>query len=389
MNERGKMRVLVVTRNLPPLWGGMEQLNLHMIQELAKSSVVCVVGPAGSSEGIAPSVEVLEVPLRPLSWFLVCALFKTLKLALRWQPDVVLAGSGLTGPIAWLGAWVSGARSAAYVHGLDVAVPNRLYRYLWLPALGRIDRVIANSRATAELALRAGLDLSKIKIVNPGVSMPSRLTDESDRARLRSEKKWDRRPLLLSVGRLTSRKGLREFVTEVLPNIAFQYPDVLLLIVGDVPVNSLHAEVQTIESIQAVAVQAGVDRNIEFMGVIRDRAQLARIYQAADLHVFPIRDIPNDPEGFGMVAIEAASYGLATVAYATGGVVDAVADGVSGYLLPPGDGAAFAKTVARLLDQPLPLEPIRAFAEQFDWARFGKRISMALFNDSPLEVSLQ
>lgn len=39
------------------------------------------------------------------------------------------------------------------------------------------------------------------------------------------------------------------------------------------------------------------------------------------------------PENFGMVAIEAAAHGLPTVAFATGGIVDAVKDGVSGYLV--------------------------------------------------------
>ena len=352
-----------------------------MVDELAQRAVVRVVGPSGSAEGMPTGVEVLEVQLRPLSRFLLNAFSKTIKLARRWRPDVVLAGSGLTAPIAWWAARASGAKSAAYVHGLDVAVANTLYRCFWVRALRRMDCVIANSRATAQLAQHAGIDPAKIKIVNPGVSLPNRSIDRDAAARLREEKKWGTRSLLLSVGRLTSRKGLREFVEDVLPKIVSRRPDVLLLIVGEAPADSLHAAIQTAESIQLAASKAGVAGNLEFLGVVTDRDRLATIYETADVHVFPVRSIPNDPEGFGMVAIEAAAHGLPTVAYATGGIADAVAEGVSGYLLKPEDGMAFADTVERLLNQPFPDEAIRTFAKRFDWGRFGNEIWQALFED--------
>ncbi len=41
-------RILLITRNLPPLVGGMERLNWHMADELAKQAEVRVVGPSGS-----------------------------------------------------------------------------------------------------------------------------------------------------------------------------------------------------------------------------------------------------------------------------------------------------------------------------------------------------
>ncbi|WP_425480196.1 glycosyltransferase family 4 protein [Dyella monticola] len=365
---------------MPPLWGGMEQLNWHMVDELSKRASVCLVGPVGSRQGIPDGVDVLEVALEPLPWFLLNALAKATKLARRWDPDIVLAGSGLTAPIAEFAARTSRAKSAAYVHGLDVAVDSMLYRKVWIPALRRLDCVVANSRATAQLAKVAGVNSAKIKVVNPGVTISHHRSEDVDRGvNLRAEKKWNDRPLLLSVGRLTNRKGLREFVVNVLPSILEHCPNALLVIVGGAPMNSLHAKAQTVESIQAAAASAGVADHLEFMGVVTDRVRLASIYQAADVHVFPVRDIPNDPEGFGMVAIEAAAHGLPTVAYATGGVVDAVAEGISGHLVPSGDGRAFADAVLALLSRPLPGEGIQDFANHFDWSCFGKKISTALF----------
>ena len=378
MIEGFRPRVLLVTRNMPPLWGGMEQLNWHMVEEFAKWASVCVVGPTGSRKDIPDGVDVVEVPLEPLPLFLLNALVQTIKLARRWRPDIVVAGSGLTAPVAEFAARVSQAKSAAYVHGLDVAVDNMLYRKLWVPALRRLDNVVANSRATAQLAKNAGISWARISVVNPGVTIPNLQEDGDALANLRMEKKWNGRPLLLSVGRLTNRKGLREFVVEVLPRIVDCRPDVMLVVIGGAPTNSLHAESQTIESIKAAAANVGVADHLEFLGVITDRARLASIYRTANVHVFPVRDIPNDPEGFGMVALEAAAYGLPTVAYATGGVVDAVAEGISGHLVPCGNGAAFAEAVLTLLNEPLPSERMVGFAKKFDWNYFGNKITTAL-----------
>jgi phosphatidylinositol alpha-1,6-mannosyltransferase len=162
--------------------------------------------------------------------------------------------------------------------------------------------------------------------------------------------------------------------------IARAQPDVQLVIVGDAPAQALYAQAQTPESILAAAQAAGVAQNVRLLGNIDEQA-LHDAYFGADLHVFPVRALPGDPEGFGMVAIEAAAHGLPTVAYATGGVVDAVADGVSGRLIPPGDVAGFAQAVLALLAAPPALERCRGFAERFAWSEFGQKVVESLVDD--------
>lgn len=106
-------RILLITRNLPPLVGGMERLNWHMAHELAKHAQVKVIGPSGAAAIKPAAVALDEAPLKPLPLFLGIAFFKALWLALRWRPTVVLAGSGLTAPLAWLVGKACGARTAA------------------------------------------------------------------------------------------------------------------------------------------------------------------------------------------------------------------------------------------------------------------------------------
>lgn len=366
------MRILVVTRNFPPLCGGMERLNWHLVEQLSQRFEVQVIAPDGAAGHVCHGVTVTEVPLRPLWRFLTAGCLQTVRQAIAWKPEVVLAGSGLTAPLALLAARASGARAMAYVHGLDLTVSHPVYRMLWRPALRRLDRVIANSSPTQQLARDIGI-AADIAIVHPGVSVPGSVRPESAQL-FRAAHGLGDGPILLSVGRLVERKGLREFVRDVLPGIVAKRPAVQLVVIGTEPANSLHASVQTVESIRAVAVDAGVEQHIHFLGQVSD-GQLAMAYAAADVHVFPVRCIPGDPEGFGMVAVEAAAYGTPTVAYATGGVVDAVSEGKSGRLVAPGNTTELCQAVVSVLDQPPDAEGVVDFARKFSWERFGCRIA--------------
>ena len=404
MRDSRKLRILLVTRNLPPLVGGMERLNWHMADELSKTADVRVIGPSGSAAVGPAGVAVREARLQPLWKFLLQARALARREARTWKPDIVLAGSGLTAPLARSAARLCRAKTCVYVHGLDVAVRHPVYRAVWLRAIRGMGCVIANSHATAELCRSVGVDPARIAIVHPGADLPAEATDQITRgmessfrrepessasaseivvtgsaARFRLAHRLGDRPLLLSVGRLSTRKGLREFVSYALPRIVAARPEALLLVVGDAPKQALHAEAQTPESIRAAAEAAGVAEHLLFLGVITDYAELGAIYRAADVHVFPVRQIPGDPEGFGMVAVEAAAHGLPSVAFATGGIVDAVAEGRSGRLVPPGDYAALSDAIIATLAERESLRPsCIEFARRFAWPEFGMQLQRHL-----------
>lgn len=379
-------RILLVTRNLPPVVGGMERLNWHMADELSRGAEVHVIGPAGSAGRRPEGVELTEVPLRPLWKFLAASAFQAQRIARDWRPDFVLAGSGLTAPAAYLSAKVARARSAAYIHGLDITVRHPIYQGGWLPAIRRIDSIMVNSTATRMLAMDAGIRSERICIVPPGVTLPDQPASDAVRqAFLDRHDLWGRR-ILLSVGRLTSRKGLREFVRHALPHIVESRPDTTLVVIGDAPGHALSAEAQTPRSILDTAHDAGVARHVKLLGVVEDET-LSAAFACSAVHVFPIRDIPGDPEGFGMVAIEAAAHGLPTVAFATGGVVDAVAPGRSGHLVASGDYQALARAVLQVLAGPSDAwyDSAVSFARGFAWPVFGDRLRASL--QCPVHVS--
>lgn len=372
-------RILLVTRNLPPLVGGMERLNWHMADELSRHADVHVVGPAGAARHCPQAVELTEVPLRPLWKFLAASALQARRIARAWRPDIVLAGSGLTAPAAYLSARAVRARSAAYIHGLDITVRHAVYQGCWLPAIRRIDTILVNSTPTRSLAIDAGVSAGRISIVPPGVALREQPASDTARRVFLDRYDLQGRRILLSVGRLTSRKGLKEFVLQALPQVVVRHPDATLVVIGDVPGQALSAEAQTPRCILEAAQQAGVAGHVKMLGVVDD-ATLDAAFDCSSVHIFPIRHVPGDPEGFGMVAIEAAAHGLPTVAFATGGVVDAVASGRSGLLVAPGDYRALAQAVSQVLAGRSDAwrDGAVGFARGFAWPVFGDRLRASL-----------
>jgi phosphatidylinositol alpha-1,6-mannosyltransferase len=354
----------------------MERLNLQLARELSNGNTLEVVGPIGSAEFLPENASVIECALKPLSRFLVGAFFATLRSVLRQRPSFVIAGSGLCAPYAWIAARLCGARSGVYLHGLDIVARSLVYQNVWLRFIRNCDVCIVNSHNTASLARDAGISSDRIHVIHPGVHIPEALPESAAIEVFRHSKEWVGRRVLLSVGRLTERKGLIEFVESVLPLIVARYPDVLLVVIGNDAPDALHRTARSVlASVQEKVAGLNLEANVSFYGEVSD-AEVANAYAAADVAVFPVRHTPGDVEGFGMVAIEAAAYGLPTVAFAVGGVPDAVSNGISGFLVNPGDNRGFADAVCHVLAAGRGAFEMssRTFASGFKWSAFGKRV---------------
>jgi phosphatidyl-myo-inositol dimannoside synthase len=375
----GRPQLLLVTRNLPPLRGGMERLNARMALELAQRYEVTVLAPKGSSP-LGDDITLRTSPVGGLAGYLAWAAFASVLEAVRSRPTWVLGGSGLVAPVVWLAARIARARMALYVHGLDLVVDHGLYRLAWLPFIRRADRIIANSANTAQLARDVGVPHARVRVVNPGTSLPEVTLHAEQIDAFRAGRGLVNARILLSVGRLTARKGLAAFVDRILPRIVSGTPSAVLVVIGDDAQDALAGGDTSQRALaQAAASRHGLQDHVRFLGPV-DEEELVAAYAASDVHVFPIREVRGDVEGFGMVAIEAAAHGLPTVATRVGGVPDAVAEGASGFLVAPDDPDAFVRVVNVVLDAGRDAYSAQArdFAAAFAWPRFGEGVRSAL-----------
>lgn len=373
-----KNSILIITRNLPPLIGGMERLNWHIADELSKEHHVTMISHTEAQKQAPKNAKFYGVQLNPLPLFLVLAFIKTFWVCLIQRPDILFAGSGLTAPIVTFWAKIFRKKSIVYIHGLDIGTNNKLYNLLWIPFIQSASKIIANSSPTYDICLKKGISEKKLSIIHPGVSFPPKPRDEQLIQKLKNQYDLYDKKILISVGRLTERKGLNEFIDLSFFEIVKNTPNTVLVIIGDTPKQSLNKNLQSKELILATAKKYDAENNIIFTGNIGDEEVLSSFYYLADLHIFPVKHIPSDPEGFGMVAIEAAAHGTPTVAFATGGVVDAVKQNESGWLVEKNNYDVLAKQVIEALQQSKNFEQCKNFAKEFEWGKFGGQINRVM-----------
>jgi L-malate glycosyltransferase len=122
-------------------------------------------------------------------------------------------------------------------------------------------------------------------------------------------------------------------------------------------------------ALRSKAESLGLAPSVEFLGRVPN-SDVPAILQNLDIVVMP--SICH--ESFGVAALEASACGLPVVASRVGGIPEAVVDGVTGVLVPPGDAASLADACVRLIQDPAERRRMgdagrRQVLERFDWQR--------------------
>ncbi len=343
----------------------------HTVEQLSVDWACDLVGPAGCASHLSGMNGIVELPGGMVPFLLRAAVH----LALRTRgADLVLASSGVMAPLAWLAARRSACPYVVWIHGLDIVYGNAVYRALALPAIRAAHRVVANSRHTAQLAIAAGIDQARIRVIHPGVEAAGAIPETATRD-FAARRGLADHPLMLFVGRLIERKGVVEFVEYVLPTILRSCPEARFLVIGAEPGYGDRPSGPYRERIRAAAMRAGVGPAVLLAGELPDE-ELQLAYATADVLAFPVIECAGDVEGFGMAAVEAAAHGTPTVAFAVGGVPDAVSAD-NGVLVRPGDYAGMAAAILGVLRETGAQDSAqrcREHAQACGWDRYGAAV---------------
>ncbi len=358
----------------------MEKLNLHICQALAKIYDVSVAGPKDSSN-FHEQKSFVEFSAAPLWLYILSSWIKTAWLALKNKPDLVFCGSGAAILAGFFSAKITGATLVCYLHGLDIIADSVIYQNVFVPLIKKSDLILVNSNHSKKLAISAGVDSKKINILSPGTALPSMVNRVFLEECFRQEYNLETNPFLLIVGRLTPRKGIQEFIINVMPNLIVEYPKLNLLIVGGDSLESIKKHAGIRDQLHQLIESMGLQENIRFLGSVSDEKLSAAFFSAKAL-IFPVLEIKNDVEGFGMVAIEAAAHGLPSVGFSVGGVPDAIGHGKSGWLVPSGEYENMEQKIKAILNSKLSAEltedVITNYAKQFEWSQFEEKLKTVL-----------
>lgn len=370
------MGILVITWNYPPRRGGMENLIAGLCDGLRENHRVEVI--TAYADGCKNEGSAVHRPSRPGLWAFFLYSLRQGAALLRGDPSlrVIFGGSVLVTPIVLLLARWFHRRAAVQAHGLDLIYPNQIYQWLIVRWLRRVDRVIANSNHSASLALGKGVLKSALAVIPPGVDWQRfQVTESADG--LKQARSLDGKKIILFVGRLARRKGLKEFIEQALVQIIKEVPEACLIIVGDNPTESLAHRDDGAAEIRRTIAALNLSDQVCWRGAVADD-ELAETFALCDLLVLPVLALPDDVEGFGIVALEAAAAGKPVVATAVGGIPDAVAHGQSGLLVAPGDYRELSRAIIGLLNDDAKRQRMGKFASQraateFSWATIVAR----------------
>lgn len=378
-----KIRVLLITRNFPPLTGGMERLMQNMSHGLAEYTELTIIGPRGCAKYTPKDVQVHEAG-SSLVPFLVVSLLYALRACRKKKFDLAIGGSGLVAPALLVLRGIFGCKTMIYVHGLDLVVNSWVYQRIFLACLRRLDTIVANSGNTRRIALDRGVP-PRIVVVNPGTSLPEAL-DSNTRTNLLKPYDIPFKKIMIFVGRMTQRKGLSRFIECSLPHIIASEPDSGLVIIGDNADQALTKNGER-ENVLDQVERMQLGSSVLFLGQISD-IELQACYASASVQVFPIVDVPGDIEGFGMVAIEAAANGTPTVAFNVGGVADAISKS-NGDLVEPGEYDQFSQAVLGYLRQThFNSQQCIDHAKQYSWEQFNKKLAKVILSPGEFETYL-
>lgn len=315
------------------------------IEAAAKEYAVTVICNSAEQyllQGLSARVIVLPIQRKPSPWSDLLVLLRLFFLFRGERFDIVHSIMPKTGLLAMLASCLAGVPVRIHTFTGQVWVTKRgLQRWL----LKRFDKlicrfascVLADSPSQQSFLLEEGvLSSSKARVIGAGsicgVDTKRFVPSAETRQRVRRELgiAQDAR-VILFVGRLNLDKGMRELAA-AFGSLIDSHLNTELLLVGT------EEDVSFREMLDLCPSARGHMRHLSFT------AAPERYMAAADVFC-----LPSYREGFGMTIIEAAACGLPCVASRIYGITDAVADGETGLLVPPGDVPALGQSLNRLV----------------------------------------
>lgn len=194
-----------------------------------------------------------------------------------------------------------------------------------------------------------GLKRYRTAIIAPAALEPERLRSFPPVPDIRARQNLPDGPLFVTVARLQEYKG-HKYLLYAIPEVLKRCPEAVFAIVGE----ARGAEQEAyLEGLKADCERLGIAERVKFLGYVSE-ADLIALYREATALVHPALF-----EGFGLVLVEAMAVGAPVIAAASDGPRGFIVEGENGLLVPIRDGAALAKAIIRVLENPRLADTLR------------------------------
>ena len=356
---------LVATRNFPPELGGMQNLMEGLSIALLNHGPVKVF--ADNIDNADSYDQNSKLSIERISGFKIFRKYRKANLIKDFIKNNNLRAS-------FFDHWKSienidesvlkKTKSFCLIHSKEINhLPGSSLNKRTVKALNKADHVIANSHFTKELAIKIGVKVEVIKIINPGCNYPIPVTDEA--------KKFAKKiygassPKLITVSRLDGRKSHKSILMTI-KNLLPKFPNLKYVSVGDGDERN---------NLEKLKKELGLENEVKLIFNSSEQEKVA-LLESSDIFVMPSVVYKKSVEGFGITYIEAASYGKPSIGGLYGGEKDAIKNGQTGYLCDGNDLNSLYETLLKILKNNHYKElgeNALQFSKNFNWKKVIKK----------------
>jgi len=346
---------LIITRSFPPELGGMQSLMWGLARELSNNFMIKVFADYVEKhkefdEQVTFSIERVGGP----------------KLLRKYRKayliDEYIRNGKVNGIIAdhWksLEHLKTEKKKYCLIHGKEInhakgsAINKRL-----LKVLNNVEKVIANSKYTKNLAINVGVKEENIIVINPGID-PIKDLDQKSLDKVESLLKV-KTPRLITVSRFDKRKN-HEKVIMALRNLKQIYPDIVYICIG-------HGDEE--ENIKDLVKELDLEGQTMFFKDISEDLKNALVAKS-NIFVMPSTIYKSSVEGFGIAYTEAAQFSIPSIGGKDGGASDAIDHEKTGLICDGGNLDDIYSSINLMLENKKYLEygkNAKEFVSKFDW----------------------
>ncbi len=342
-----KKKVLFVTRNYPPVKGGIEKYAYDFYSHLKEYEEVSLLANTKGKKN--------------LIFFFIRVLFYIL---FKYDFTHVHLGDGVLSLFIPLIRFLHPkARISITIHALDITYNKYCYQRFIPRLVNKADKIVCVSSNTLDECIKRGIDKKKCLLIPNGINFAATPIFSKEELSQKLEVDLNNKVVLLSVGRLIKRKGITWFLNNVFPKLGDEY---IFLIAGAGKERG---------NIEKTIKRKGLSKKVFLLGKVSEKMKFS-LYEHADLFVMPNIHIEGDAEGFGIVLIEAASFGLPSVASNIEGIPDAVIDGKTGILVQEKDVNGFVEAIKNIH---LKSSVVKKYAQKYNWDNLINRYLEEVF----------
>ena len=257
------------------------------------------------------------------------------------NPVAICANWKMAIPLWWHNSLHSKKGKIPYiimVHGLDAFERRKFNEWMMRKTLNGASFVVSGAKNVAQIVRREHKYSREIPIIHCGVDTDIFKPMKVERKFFEKYKIPQDKKILLSLGRLVEREGL-DNVIKSLPAVIERFDNFVYLVAGRGKYE---------QKLRKIADDLDIGARIIFLGFVPDD-DVPKMYNIADVFAMPSREIGTDIEGFGITYLEANACKKPVIGGNSGGVPDAVEDGVNGILVPPKDVGAIADAIIKIL----------------------------------------